>query len=82
MRYARAYGTRTRALLAGCNALKDMGAEIVPGLYEAEARYLMEHEWAQCAPDMLWRRSKLGLHLAPGSAARLDAWIASARPLS
>jgi glycerol-3-phosphate dehydrogenase len=78
-RYARAYGTRARTLLAGCASLADMGAQIVPGLYETEAHYLMSHEWAHCAADMLWRRSKLGLHLAPGSAATLDAWIASAR---
>lgn len=83
-RYARAYGTRARTLLAGCGALADLGQEIVPGLFAAEANYLINHEWARCAADMLWRRSKLGLHLPPGSAAVLDAWIAAraAPPLS
>ena len=76
-RYARAYGTRTSTLLAGCTSLDDLGAEVVPGLYAAEVAYLMRHEWATCAADILWRRSKLGLHLAPGCAARLDAWIAA-----
>ncbi len=78
-RYARAYGTRVCTMLAGCTQLADLGVQIVPGLYEAEARYLMHHEWATCAADMLWRRSKLGLHLAPGSDALLDAWIARQR---
>ena len=77
LRYARAYGTRVNTLLAGCAGMADMGIEIVPQLYEAEARYLMQHEWAMCAADMLWRRSKLGLHVPPDSAARLDAWIAA-----
>ena len=27
----------------------------------AEVRYLIEHEWAQTADDVLWRRSKFGL---------------------
>ena len=76
-RYARAYGTRTRTLLAGCSALADLGHEIVPSLFEAEARYLVEQEWALSAVDMLWRRSKLGLHLPAGSEAVLDAWLAS-----
>jgi glycerol-3-phosphate dehydrogenase len=51
-----------------------MGAEIMPGLFEAEAEYWIEHEWATCAADMLWRRSKLGLHLPAGAEAALDDW--------
>ena len=76
-RYARAYGTRTRALLAGRSRRADMGDEIVPGLYAAEVDYLCRHEWATSAADILWRRSKLGLHLPPGSAERLDRWLAA-----
>ena len=34
----------------------------------AEVRYLMEHEWAQTADDVLWRRSKLGLRVTRESA--------------
>ncbi|MES2018926.1 MAG: glycerol-3-phosphate dehydrogenase [Pseudomonadota bacterium] len=79
LRYARAYGTRADTLLAGCASLADLGLEIVPQLYEAEARYLLAHEWARTGADMLWRRSKLGLHSPPDSAARLDAWITSQR---
>lgn len=77
LRYARAYGTRVNTLLAGCTGKADLGLEIVPQLYEAEARYLMQQEWAQCAADMLWRRSKLGLHVPAGSEAILDSWIAA-----
>jgi glycerol-3-phosphate dehydrogenase len=75
-RYGRAYGTRTRCMLSGCTGLEALGEQIVPGLYAREARYLMEHEFARCAADILWRRSKLGLHLPADSAAVLDAWIA------
>lgn len=78
-RYARAYGTRVHCLLSGCGALDDLGAQIVPGLYEAEARYLVKREWALCAADILWRRSKLGLHVDAGSAAIVDAWLVSER---
>jgi len=78
-RYARAYGTRLAALLAHCRTRADLGAEIVAGLYEVEADYLVRHEWARRAEDILWRRTKLGLHVAPGAAQRLDAWLAARR---
>ncbi|HEF4742042.1 TPA: glycerol-3-phosphate dehydrogenase [Burkholderia multivorans] len=81
-RYARAYGTRAARVVGNAQSLADLGAEIVPGLFEAELRYLRDTEWATCAQDVLWRRSKLGLHVAPGTldaaSAALDAWFAAA----
>jgi glycerol-3-phosphate dehydrogenase len=56
-----------------------MGEEIVPGLYAAEAEYLMQHEWAVSATDVLWRRSKLGLHISPADAPRLEEWMSMHR---
>jgi glycerol-3-phosphate dehydrogenase len=79
VRYARSYGTRLSALLAHCRSRADLGAEIVAGLYEVEADYLVRQEWATCADDILWRRTKLGLHVAPGAAQRLGAWLAARR---
>ncbi|MFZ5509038.1 MAG: glycerol-3-phosphate dehydrogenase [Pseudomonadota bacterium] len=76
-RYGRAYGTRAELLLGGARSLQDLGAEIVPGLYEAEAGYLVAQEWARSAEDILWRRSKLGLHLPPSAVQQLDAWLAA-----
>ena len=55
---ARAYGSRISDLLDGGS----LGAQIAPGLYEAELGFLHEHEWARSADDVLWRRGKLGLH--------------------
>ena len=78
-RYAHAYGTRIRQLLDGCDSLADMGQEILPGLFEVEARHWMTREWALTAEDMLWRRSKLGLHVPANGAAILTAWIAQQR---
>jgi glycerol-3-phosphate dehydrogenase len=77
VRYAHAYGTRIHTLLNRRKNLSELGNEIVPGLYAAEAEYWMQHEWATTASDMLWRRSKLGLHLAADAAVRLDGWIAA-----
>ena len=81
-RYARAYGTRAERLVAGARSLAELGTEVAPGIYEAELRYLREAEWATRAEDVLWRRSKLGLHVAPGTlnsvAAAIDRWFAAA----
>lgn len=74
-RYARAYGTRLGTLLAHCRTRADLGAEVAAGLFEVELDYLRRHEWALCADDVLWRRTKLGLHVAPGAAAQVDDWL-------
>jgi glycerol-3-phosphate dehydrogenase len=74
-RYARAYGTRIQVLLAGRSNIEDLGQEIAPGLYAAEVEYLMQTEWAGCAADILWRRTKLGLHLPATAEQTLDEWI-------
>ncbi|WP_322016140.1 glycerol-3-phosphate dehydrogenase [Paraburkholderia sp. J12] len=82
-RYARAYGTRASRLVGNATSLAGLGKEIVPGIYEAELLYLRDAEWATCAQDVLWRRSKLGLHVAPGTleavTVAIDTWFAAAR---
>ena len=80
-RYARAYGTRIHVLLDGRKDVAAMGEEIAAGLYAAEVDYLRRHEWAVSAADILWRRSKLGLHLPRETVGRLDAWLLQ-HPLS
>ena len=75
MRYARAYGTRMHTLLAQKEGIDAMGEEIAPGLYAAEVEYLRRYEWARAARDILWRRSKLGLHLPPDTGDKLQAWL-------
>jgi len=37
--------------------------------------YLMREEWALTDEDILWRRSKLGLHVTAETEARLRAWL-------
>jgi glycerol-3-phosphate dehydrogenase len=74
-RCARAYGTRSLRLLEGARSLADLGEEVLPGIHAREINYLRREEWATCADDILYRRSKLALHLPAGSAARLDDWL-------
>jgi glycerol-3-phosphate dehydrogenase len=76
-RYARAYGTRISRLLGTAGAMADLGVELAPGLHEAEVEYLRRHEFARTARDVLWRRTKLALHLPHTATANLDAWLAT-----
>lgn len=62
-RLARAYGTRINRVLGHAKQMDDLGRDFGGGLTEAELDYLMAVEWARSSEDVLWRRSKLGLHL-------------------
>jgi glycerol-3-phosphate dehydrogenase len=42
------------------------------GLSAREIAYLKAEEWAQTADDILWRRTKAGLHLAPDERQRAE----------
>ena len=70
------YGSRTRDLLGDADGLDALGEHLGADLYQAEVDYLVRHEWATQADDILWRRSKLGLRVGPDDVARLTAYLA------
>lgn len=80
MRLVRSYGTRAWVLLGKAKSMAELGMHFGATLTEAELRYLIEHEWAQTADDVIWRRSKLGLHLKANEIAALDAWMRQHAP--
>lgn len=63
-RLFRAYGTDVENILSGSRFAADLGKAFGP-LTEKEIDYLKTFEWATIADDILWRRSKLGLHMKP-----------------
>ncbi|WBO21934.1 glycerol-3-phosphate dehydrogenase [Sphingomonas abietis] len=71
-RMARAYGTRIAMVLGDATELEDLGG----GLSTLEIDYLVEHEWARTAEDILWRRSKIGIHTGEETLARIEAHLA------
>jgi glycerol-3-phosphate dehydrogenase len=75
-RYARAYGARIDLVVRP----EGLGEEVAPGVFEAELVYLHDHEWARSAEDVLWRRSKLGLHLSADDRARVTRWCEARWP--
>ena len=74
-RLARAYGSRAEKILAGRNGLNDLGQNLGGDLYEAELDYLVAEEWVLAPEDVLWRRSKLGLHLDDAATAKVHDWF-------
>ena len=74
-RLARAYGTRIEYVLGNAHEMAKLGEHFGAGLTEAEVSYLRTREWARSAEDILWRRTKLGLHLSNPEAARLTQYL-------
>lgn len=75
MRLVRLYGTLAATFLGDAAVSADLGEAFGHGLTAAEVDYLMTQEWARTADDILWRRTKLGLHFTPEQTARLAAYI-------
>lgn len=73
--YARLYGTRLRKLVNGAQDTAGLGRHFGGLLYEAEVRYLVAHEWALSAEDILWRRTKHRLHLSAQEQAAFADWF-------
>jgi len=65
-------------MLGGAASLEDLGPHLGDDLYAREVDYLVAAEWARTADDILWRRSKLGLHVRPATCAALEAWLSKA----
>jgi glycerol-3-phosphate dehydrogenase len=74
-RMVQAYGTRVNAILGGARAMSDLGQNFGADLTAAEVQYLIAHEWARSANDILWRRSKLGLHMSKMQRDALGAFL-------
>jgi glycerol-3-phosphate dehydrogenase len=75
-RLGRAYGTRVDRILGAARTTAELGEDFGAGLHAAEIDYLVDQEWARSADDILYRRSKLGLHVPADAAARIDAYLA------
>jgi glycerol-3-phosphate dehydrogenase len=71
---ARRHGTRADELLGD----GDLGRDFGGGLTEREARWCLEREWATTPDDVLWRRTKCGLHMSEAERRAFADWMAAA----
>ena len=72
-RLCRAYGSRLDRVLGDAQGWADLGRDFGAGLSEREVDHLRKAEWARTGDDVLWRRSKLGLHMTASQRAAVDA---------
>ena len=61
-RLARCYGTRVHNVIGDAREWSGMGEDFGFGLTSREVAYLVKFEFAHDPEDVLWRRTKLGLH--------------------
>jgi glycerol-3-phosphate dehydrogenase len=59
----RRHGSRAPRILGEARTVGDLGRNFGGGLTQREVDYLVTEEWAETAEDILWRRTKCGLHM-------------------
>ncbi len=76
-RLARRHGSETAALLGATQMQAGLGRDFGGGLFEREVAHFIAREWAHSADDILWRRSKCGLHMSAEQRSAFAAWLAA-----
>ena len=79
-RLARRYGSRIEAVLGNAKSLDDLGGIFGAGatmLSEREIEYAVREEWAATPDDILWRRTKCGLHMDVAERERASRFIST-----
>ena len=76
-RLIRAYGTEAWSVLGDAKTATDLGVDLGADLTGAEVAWMMDHEFARTADDILWRRSKLGLHMTDAERAGVADYLAA-----
>lgn len=79
LRLVRHYGTDAARILGDARDAAALGRSFGATLTEAELRWLIAHEFARSAEDVLWRRTRLGLRLTAGEAQEVEAFMRAAR---
>jgi glycerol-3-phosphate dehydrogenase len=75
VRLLRRHGTLAERIIGSARTEADLGENFGGGLYEAEVRYLMSNEWARDADDVVWRRTKCGLHMSEAQRRRVQDYM-------
>jgi glycerol-3-phosphate dehydrogenase len=74
---ARRHGSLADKVLGEARRPESLGLHFGAGLTSREVDYMVEHEWARTAEDVLWRRSKCGLHMTPEQCAAVATYFAT-----
>jgi glycerol-3-phosphate dehydrogenase len=69
------HGALTYEVLGNAATVTGLGEPFGAELYAREIDYLVEHEWAMSAEDVLWRRTKAGLHMTPAQREAVEHYL-------
>jgi len=72
-RYVCSYGDRMDYFLCGTKKISDLGIHYGDNIFNAEINYLVKYEWVSGVEDIIWRRSKLGLHISEETMRNIEA---------
>ncbi|MGJ8524796.1 Aerobic glycerol-3-phosphate dehydrogenase [Halomonadaceae bacterium LMG 33818] len=72
-RFATSYGRLCEKFLKPTR--EEMGEAFGAGMTAAEIDYLIDHEWAREKEDVIWRRTKMKLHLTDQQQARIADYV-------
>ncbi len=78
-RLLRLYGTRAKDVIGDAHSRSALGQHFGSDLYQCEVIYLMEHEWAVTAQDVLYRRTNRGLHMDEAQQIALQSFMENYR---
>ena len=71
----RRHGSTAIDLIGDAQNVNDLGAHFGAGLTAREVDHFIDREWARTAEDVLWRRSKIGLHLSDAERAAVEDYV-------
>ena len=75
-RVLRRHGSLAEEIIGDAKVERQLGRNFGGGLYERELDYLVRNEWASEAEDVLWRRTKCGLHMSVREKAAVRDYLA------
>lgn len=78
-RLLRAYGADCNLVLGPAKSIDDLGEDFGATLTAREVDWLVRNEFARSAEDIVWRRTKLGLRMAPNQIERLQDYLDNGR---
>jgi glycerol-3-phosphate dehydrogenase len=74
-RLLRRHGTLAETIIGGAASEAGLGEYFGGGLYQRELDYLVANEWAREDDDVLWRRTKCGLHMSEAQRSRVQDYL-------
>jgi len=76
------HGRNVASILQTAQTPAELGRDFGGGLSQREVEYLVAHEWARQPDDVLWRRTKCGLHMNEQQRSEFNIWFKQHGPQS